>query len=203
MVMLGSSIRLREFVFSNYRQSWGCAREPCLDPGLRVALKPAQTGGKSAAKVLPPESMSLIDSPWRGTPPDRWMPLTIFLRKRSLSARLIWRDFTRKWTRELSADETLSFTDSSLAGKAPQPAAGRPPSRAFTKKHTRGLSADEDIMYTDHSLGGKIANRSLSTGEIFSSGDSFVFYFFYHSERATCEVSPSRHGFMTTCQRNR
>ena len=75
----------------------------------------------------------------------------------------------------------LSCVDSSLAGKTPEPAAGHPPSRAFTKKHTRGLSADEDIMYADHSLGGKIANRSLSTGEIFSSGDSFVLYFFYHS----------------------
>ena len=161
-----------------------------------------QSGGKFRAKRLPAESMSTLDSLWRGTPPDRWMPLSILLRKRSLAARLIWRDFTRKWTRELSADETLSCTDSSLAGKAPEPAAGHPPSRAFTKKHTRGLSADEDIMYADHSLGGKIANRSLSTGEIFSSGDSFVFYFFYHSERATCEVPPSRHCFMTTCHRN-
>ena len=73
--------------------------------------------------------MSLIDSLLRGTPPDRWMPLSILLRKRSLAARLIWRDFTRKWTRELSAYETLSCVDSSLAGKAPEPAAraGRPP----------------------------------------------------------------------------
>ena len=135
--------------------------------------------------------MSLIDSLLRGTPPDRWMPLSFLLRKRSLAARLIWRDFTRKWTRELSAYETLSCVDSSLAGKAPEPAARRPPSRAFTKKHTRGLSADEDIMYADHSLGGKIANRSLSTGEIFSSGNSFVFYFFRNFRQDLPDESPA------------
>ena len=137
-----------------------------------------QTGGKFRASRLPAESMSTLDSLWRGTPPDRWFSIARMLRKRYLPARLIWRGFTKKWTRELSADETLSSMDSPLGGKVPKPAAGHPPSRAFTKKHKRGLSADEDIMCTDHSLGGKIANKSLSPGEIFSSGDSFVFYFF-------------------------
>ena len=179
---------------------------PANPASIRVCASLYNSGqvpGKFRANRLPRESMSLLDSLLRGAPPDRWMPLSILLRKRSLAARLIWRDFTRKWTRELSAYETLSCVDSSLGGKAPEPAAGHPPSRACTNKHTRGLSADEDIMYADHSLGGKIANRSLSTGEIFSSGNSFVFYFFYHSERATCEVPPSRHCFMTTCQRNK
>ena len=35
-------------------------------------------------------------------------------------------DFIEKWTRECSADETLSSTDHSLAGKIPKPAAGLP-----------------------------------------------------------------------------
>ena len=41
----------------------------------------------------------------------------------------------------------------------------------------RDVSADKDIMCTDHSLGGAMANKSLSPGEIFSSGDSSVFCF--------------------------
>ena len=158
----------------------------------RRSIIPGKTG-KPEASRLPAESMSLLDSLLRGTPPDRWMPLSILLRKRSLAARLIWRGFTKKWTRELSADETLSSMDSPLGGKVP----------GFYEKTQKGLSADEDIMYADHSLGGKIANRSLSTGEIFSSGDSFVFYFFYHSERATCEVPPSRRFSAHSLQRPR
>ena len=63
-------------------------------------------------------------------------------------------DFIEKWTRECSADETLSSTDHSLAGKIQNPAAGLD----FMEKWTRECSADESLSSTDHSLAGKIQN---------------------------------------------
>ena len=55
---------------SYFRKSWGCAREPGLEPGSGVALKPAANRGANSGKSASVEIYVFHIGCCAGDPPD-------------------------------------------------------------------------------------------------------------------------------------
>ena len=55
---------------SYFRKSWGCAREPGLEPGSGVALKPGKSAGKPEGKSAAVEIYVFHIGCCAGDPPD-------------------------------------------------------------------------------------------------------------------------------------
>ena len=81
---------MREFVFSNYRHPGDAPANPASIQVCASLSSSGQIPGKIWANRLPRESMSTLDSLWRGTPPDRWFSIARMLHKKPLSTRRIW-----------------------------------------------------------------------------------------------------------------